>query len=196
MPTAPGFADITVGLRHAMMSRHAALTFGCQPSATDPIVVANKVGLAVLGATSLEGMMDNDVTITTIRASLGTDGSEDIVGEVALNQICDGVFAAPPANVAVLIHKRTTRGGRRGRGRMFIPWAMSEGDVDEVGNISTTRLTQLQTNANAFLASLATNEVPMVILHNPGKTSPGAPNAVTNLTVDRLIATQRRRLGR
>jgi hypothetical protein len=196
MPTAPGFADITVGLRHAMMSRHAAVTFGVQPSATDPITVCNNVASAVLGATGLEAMMDNDVTITTIRASLGTDGSEDIVGETSHNTICDGVFAAPPANVAVLLHKRSTRGGRRGRGRMFIPWAMSEGDVDEVGNIATARVTALQTLATSFLNALTTYGVPMVILHNAGKTVMGAPNTVTSLTVDRLIGTQRRRLGR
>jgi hypothetical protein len=196
MPTAPGYADITVGLRHALMSRHAALTFGVQPSATDPITVCNNVASAVLGATGLEAMMDNDVTITTIRASLGTDGSEDIVGETSHNTICDGVFAAPPPNVAVLLHKRSTRGGRRGRGRMFVPWAMSEGDVDEVGNVATARVTQLQNLANSFLAALTTYGVPMVILHNPGKTVQGAPNVVTSLTVDRLVATQRRRLGR
>jgi len=196
MPTAPGYGDVTVGLRHALMSRHAAITFGIQPSATDPIAVAGKVALAVTGATGVEAMLDNDVTITTIRVSLGTDGSEDIVGEIAMNSICDGVFAAPPPNVAVLVHKRSTRGGRRGRGRLFLPWAMSEGDVDEVGNLATARVTQLQNLCNSFLAGLQSQDVPMVILHNPGKTAMGAPNVVTSLTVDRLIATQRRRLGR
>ena len=58
------------------------------------------------------------------------------------------------------------------------------------------RAPQLQTLANSFLAALTSGGVPMVILHNPGKTVPGAPNTVTSLSVDRLIATQRRRLGR
>lgn len=196
MPTAPGYADITVHIRHAMLSRSCAVTFGAQPTATDPIAVANQVGLAVIGSTGLEAIMDNDVTLVGVRASLGTDGSEDNVGEITLNTLCDGVFAAPPANCAVLVHKRSARGGRRGRGRMFLPWALSEGDVDEVGKIATARVTAMQTICNNFLTALATNNVPMVILHNPGTTTPGAPNIVTNLIVDPLISTQRRRLGR
>jgi hypothetical protein len=196
MPTAPGYADITVRLRHAMLSRSCALTFGVQPSETDPMDVAASVLAAITGASSLEGLMDNDVTIVGVRASLGTDGSEDIVGEISTTLLCDGVFAAPPANCAVLIHKRSARGGRRGRGRLFVPWALSEGDVDEVGKITPARVTAMQTIANNLLSNLSTQLVPMVILHNAGITTPGAPNTVTSLVVDPLISTQRRRLGR
>ena len=196
MPTTPGYADITIKLRHNLLSRQCALTWGVQPTATDPIQVCNQVGLAVTGATTLEGVMDNDVTIVGIRASLGTDGAADNVGEINTTLQCDGVYAAPPANCAVLVHKRTARGGRRGRGRLFVPWAISEGDVDEVGKISTSTVGALQTKFNNLLTQLTTNNVPMVLLHSEGQTPAGAPNLVTSLVVDPLISTQRRRLGR
>jgi hypothetical protein len=36
----------------------------------------------------------------------------------------------------------------------------------------------------------------MQLLHSPGLSTPGVPNEVTGLTVQSLIGTQRRRLGR
>jgi hypothetical protein len=96
----------------------------------------------------------------------------------------------------MLVHKGTARGGRRGRGRLFIPWCLNNSDIGEDGLIGTTSMSSRQSAMNVFLAKLATESVPMVLLHDQGLTAPGSPDAVTYLNVDKLISTQRRRLGR
>lgn len=196
MPTPPGYADISVRLTHASNPRPAYITFGVNPVDTDPIIVANKVSLALMGAAAFTGKLDSNVSITGVRASLGTDGGEDLVGENT--GIGPGTMSivSLPGNCAVLIHKMTTRGGRRGRGRMFVPWCVDEGNVDEPGIISAGAVSGIQLAWDTVLASLVTQTVPMVLLHGPGNTTPGPPDPVTSLRVDPLISTQRRRLGR
>lgn len=197
MPTPAGYADISVELVQSGLARSAYITFGVDPTETDPALVAQSVHGALTTAGSLMSRMDSSVTLTSVRASLGTDGGEDLVG-VFPSTATGGLSGAAtlPPNCAVLCHKRSGRGGRRGRGRLFIPWWVAETDVDETGTIAATPAGQMQTAINTFRTTLVTNSVPMVILHGPGKTSIPAPDVVSSITVDRLIGTQRRRLGR
>lgn len=196
MATAPGYGDVSVEIRHSLLSRSAFITFGVDPVETNPSTVATKVGLAIAATDSLLVALDANTTIPTIRVSLGTDGSEDLVHVHSTVLAGSGSGETVPANCAVLVHKITTRGGRRGRGRLFLPWAIPETDVDEAGRLSGIRFTNLGVYMSTFLTKLADNAVPMVVLHGPGKTTMGAPNVVTSMYVDPLISTQRRRLGR
>lgn len=196
MPTAPGYADVSVGITLTGMTRVAYITFGVDPTATDPVTVNTSVMAAIQSAGSLVSMIDSGAIITRLRVSLGTDGAEDLVSDVGYSVSGGKSATSLPPNCALLVHKRTARGGRRGRGRLFIPWAVAETDVDEAGIITAPVVTTAQTASNAFLTALGVNNVPMAVLHSPGQTAEGAPNLVTGLTVDRLISTQRRRLGR
>jgi hypothetical protein len=196
MPTAPGYAAISVQLQHAGLSRAAYLTFGTNPTATDPFVVATEIATALGVSPGLKTTIDSNVTITNIRVSLGTDGTVDIVGAFGVSIACTLSGASLPPNNAVLVHKQTARGGRRGRGRLFLPWAIVNTATDEAGLIATGSVTTLQTAMTAFHSALGANNNPMVLLHDPGVTAAGAPDVVTNLVVDQLISTQRRRLGR
>lgn len=79
---------------------------------------------------------------------------------------------------------------------MYIPWCLALADAGEGGAITSARQTALN-NAMAVLKTrLETASTPMVLLHNPGHTSMGAPDLVTALRADNLIGTQRRRVGR
>lgn len=196
MPTAPGFANVAIQLTHSGMSRPAYLTFGVDPTSTDPQLIATSVSGACAAAGSLMSMLDNETTLTEVRTSLGTDGGEDLVGGISTSVSGGAALTSLPPNCAVLIHKRTSRGGRRGRGRFFLPWAIGEGNVDEAGLVASLQMTSIQTAMTTWLGALSTANVPMVLLHDPGRTSPGPPNLVTALTVDKMISTQRRRLGR
>lgn len=196
MPTPPGFADISLKFQLASFNRPAYVTFAVNPTATDP----DDVAAAVLGAYTATGSMnsrlDSSVTMTEVTARLGTDGSEDLIG-TATNAAPGGATGgAPPPNVAVLCHKRTARGGRRGRGRLFMPWYCSDNDTNEDGTLLTSAVTAIGLAMVTFMGALNTNNVPMYILHKPGNTLPGPPDLVTNITVSGLVATQRRRLGR
>jgi hypothetical protein len=101
-----------------------------------------------------------------------------------------------------LIHKRTSRGGRRGRGRMYIPWASPTSDIGETGVVTSTRVTAAQSAINAWRTAVIAAAGPIVLLHRPSTpgtthpSTPGPPDEVSSLVVDPLVATQRRRLGR
>ena len=196
MPTPPGVADVSVGYIQTGMSRAAFITFGVDPTDTNPAVINASVFNAVTAAGSLNSQMDATATLSRIRVSLGTDGQGDIVSDIAYTTAGGRTLTSSPPNVALLVHKRTAAGGRRGRGRLFIPFCLATADISESGIVQTSQVTTLQTAMNAFLTALTTQTVPMVLLHQTGLTPIGAPTAVTSLTVDKLVSTQRRRLGR
>lgn len=203
MATPPGFALCSYELKHSLMSRSAFLTFGVDPSGTDPNAVATQVRAAFTAPSSLASVIDANVTLQNTRVSLGTDGGEDIVGADQTTFACTKGQSSAPANCAVLVHKRTARGGRRGRGRMYLPWACSVTTLTEAGGIAAADISAIQAAVTVWLASMSSGVGPVVLLHRPSSpdiqgppTTPGSPNVVTSMTVDPLIATQRRRLGR
>lgn len=196
MATPPGFADVAVELTLASFNRSSYLTFGVDPVDTDPLLVATSISAAIQAAGSLKSVIDSDVTITSIHVALGTDGGEDLSADFATTIVGGAALTGPPPNCAVLVHKRSARGGRRGRGRLFLPWAIAEGNIDEKGALTAPSITAMNAAMAAFLTALQTNNVRMVLLHRPGKTTAGPPDNVTSLQTDPIIGTQRRRLGR
>lgn len=202
MPTPPGFADIAIQITHIGLSRPAYLTFGIDPTATDPQNIASSIAETLNEALSIKTLIDQECVFSEVRVSLGTDGTEDLVGGLTTNVACTLGGTALPPNCALLVHKRTARGGRRGRGRLFIPWGAGETAVDEAGIISASHMGIATSALEFWRTSLASAQCPMVLLHQPSApgtehpTAPGAPNVVTALTPDKLISTQRRRLGR
>lgn len=103
----------------------------------------------------------------------------------------------PPSNLAVLVRKVTALGGRRNRGRMFLPAGfIAEGNVDARGFLDPALVSALQGDVDAFLTALdpsTLGAVTPVILHSE---EPSAPTPVTALRVQSLAATQRRRMRR
>lgn len=196
MPTPPGYADIAIAFSQNTVIRPAYITFGADPTDTTVETVGANVINAINAAGSLKTVIDSSVTISEIVVSLGTDGTADITGSVPTAIIGGASGSYVPPNCAVLVRKNTARGGRRGRGRFFIPWAVTTINCGETGIIASAYVTTLQNAMNAFLTALTTFTVPMYLLHSPGQTAEGPPNLVTSLTVDPLVGTQRRRLGR
>lgn len=97
---------------------------------------------------------------------------------------------ATTPNVSFLFHKQTGSGGRAQRGRWYLP-GVSEQDVDAVGVVAGSKLTELAANLTNYLAALSSNSWAPFILHtNPAL----APSAITQFTVANLAATQRRRM--
>jgi hypothetical protein len=116
----------------------------------------------------------NIVTTSTGAAVTGTGGSPSVSPQVAY-----------------LIEKRTALGGRRNRGRMYLP-GPTEGTVDGRGNVTSARVNDLQVAIDGFLADLGAADMTMRILHADG----GTPTQVTAGVAKALVATQRRRLKR
>lgn len=192
----PGFADVSVKIVLSGMTRPAYITFGVDPTSADPDQVASSVASAFATTGGFMTRMSTLVGVGPVTVRLGQDGGESLIGFDEQTRLGARTFQAPPSNVAALIHKRSSRGGRRGRGKLFLPWAVDEGNVDSSGNISSVEYNPWNTALEVWRNDLSARAVPMVILHEPGITTPGAPNTVTSLQMDRLVATQRRRLGR
>lgn len=196
MPTPPGFADCSIELTHALSTRPAYITFGVDPSLTDPTLVAADVLNAARATGSLTKHLDSQVVLTAVRVSMGTDGGGDLVYVGQYTEACSGVASAAPLPTAILVHKVTARGGRRGRGRMYIPWFTNGSNISETGVVTGSEVTACNVVLETFRAALAAGGNPMVLLHGEGRTPLGAPDVVTKLVADSLVGTQRRRLGR
>lgn len=202
MGTPAGYGLCSYELRHASMSRSAFLTFGVNATETDPATVALAVRTAFTLAGSLYSCIDTSVNLIGVRVSLGTDGGEDLVAVNTTVSACNRTLASPPPNCATLVHKRTARGGRRGRGRMYIPWAITATSLSENGALPGGDVSTVQAAVDVWRGALNTGGNPLVLLHRPSlpgtehPTVPGAPDPVISCTVDPLVATQRRRLGR
>lgn len=147
---------------------------------------------------------DGDTMLTSytylgVRARANTSDGGELEIEDPESIAGNMVGAAPTQNVALLVQKRSTLGGRRNRGRMYTPPAfVSEGSINADGSIDGTQLALINTRLDGFRAAIAVSSVvdELVILHNDTPAPPPAPTAISTLTFDTRVATQRRRLRR
>lgn len=94
-------------------------------------------------------------------------------------------------NTAFLVSKHTGIGGRRGRGRWFLP-GVSAGDVNNAGEVNGAQITAMDADLVTFHAALISDGFIPVLLH----TGPMVPSAITSFETQAFVATQRRRLRR
>lgn len=196
----PGFAQVSAVLRNVGDPEAWYVTWAVDASGYGGDYEA--LGDLNIGAFSV-GFLNSMNAATTLEGVImrvGQDGGEPLSVYRAAGVTGSGSTAKLPQNCAMLVRKNTGRGGRTGKGRMYIPNVLSEGEVDNVGVIAPSFLSGLQTGANDFLEFLNEPEVvapaPMVLLHNEGVPGGTTPTAITSLQVDSVIATQRRRLRR
>lgn len=201
-----GFAQITHEFVGESLPHGAAVVYGVANALDQTAILV--AGDCHNRFTPIMAQLSAGVTLQLTRAKLGPDdtgpSAEVVDPEPGAVAVASGI--AP--NVAYLATKTTELGGRRGKGRMFIPGA-SETVVDGTGTITTAFQDTLQGLLNDFLAGLETDGVPMVLLHGPATewvlvdgqprrvpvagSVPG-PSGVTALTLSGTVATQRRRL--
>jgi hypothetical protein len=138
----------------------------------------------------LTGVMGNVYRFEGVVVTIGQSGADLILtSEDGAAQGTQGANLLPQ-NCSALFKKSTGVGGRKNRGRFYVP-GIAEALVGDTGVLSAGAITQFQGQADDFLGDLNTALLPMVVLH----TSPlDTPTTVTALTIDTRIATQRRRL--
>lgn len=194
----PGFADIAIEMRCVGDPDPWYVTFGVDSSSAAGD--GNQVGIAANEAWAhIMTVVSDDVTHTGCKVTVGQDGAEPIRYFISEGAGVEGTSAAAklPQNCAALVHKQTAVGGRRARGRFFLPGILDEGSVDNVGVIAGAHLLQLQNAADAMFAELVEEPLPypMFVLHNSVGVSPLIdPTEVSSLRVDNVVSTQRRRL--
>lgn len=189
----PGFGLAQLRFIAAGLTRESLTTFGYEVGDPSPAVNAQIIseaftqsGRPFIGTQIQEGWSFLGVRVTEMK-ELGPATGEfsDLIDGVA-------IAGAMPPNCAVLIRKTTTLGGRRNRGRMFVPPVFpGETQISPTGIIADPQLDQLQTWWSAALTALQVAGVPPVILHSE---PPFTPSPITAWVVQDRIATQRRRL--
>lgn len=178
-------------LQHSSVDRPCFITVGIgNPGAfPDPVDLAD--AFTGIFDSTFGAQIDDEVTIgpTTAYANYGTG----VVVGVGSDQMAGGSnFDVMPPNNALLITKNTGFGGRKGRGRTFMPYTLPDAAVAQNGLIDTTSLGVRQAAADSWLAALEADDIPMVLLHSDSTT----PYVVTSLSCQRLIAVQNKRIGR
>lgn len=136
------------------------------------------------------GFQSDQISLVRCLAKFGpNDTGPD--GEFIFSSVGGDAGDSGSPAVAFLVKKNTVVGGRRGRGRMFLPGA-AESRVEPDGAVSSAVVTGLTDGLAAFYDDFTEADLLPVVLHGEG--SPIGPSTITSFSVDPKVATQRRRL--
>jgi hypothetical protein len=193
-----GFGQVIHQLRLAGDPEPMAVTYGIAVTATgvsDPAGMANTLHDAFWDA--LGAQLNGAYTLFSTEVKWRDEPLADLSIVVNVEpKVGTATGAALPQNVAGLVQKRTQSSGRRNRGRFYLP-GLREGEVSDTGQISSGSLVGINGVLASWLAKFGatlTNVEDMVILHNLGVSPAAGPTIVTQLLLDPVVATQRRRL--
>lgn len=189
----PGYAECSIEFWLAGYLRPAVITqgFKINGSVGSSYNVADQFDLAFAG--TFAALYDTNVTMRNAKAVIGQDGADPIV-QVSTTQTTGTVSreSIAPA-LALMVTKNTNLGGRKHRGRNYLPWSLGDGDVAENGAIAQPRLNTWQTALDNYMAAILDPSTDLldepVLLH----TDPTLPTPVTSFTPNPAIRTQRRR---
>lgn len=157
---------------------------------TASTAVANTILQA--GAASLRSLISSATTWDDGYVIFGNDGGDIRVDGTSAAVAGTGGASPLPPNCALLVRKQTGLGGRRNRGRFFVPGIANTG-VSNAGVIAPATLTNYQNAALTWYTAvkgLAEVEE-LCVLHD---SAPFTPTTIVTLEAQGRLATQRRRL--
>lgn len=185
-----GFGQISVEHSGGGIVGSAFWTLGFDNNASDTAAdIADYINTTLIGGDYLD-CLSSSVFFVGVHVKLGPDATGPSAFEANGNNGTVGGNAAPP-NIAGLVHKNTSLGGRQGRGRLFVP-GLAEAFLAQDGLITSEYSGLLQTLFTGLGGSMILNSLPPMLLHADAL----SPTAIDTLTVDPMVATQRRRLRR
>jgi len=179
---------------------------------TDPMGTT----LGVFSAEGDKAAMAADISvafISTILAAGGNMGTDwtynglelttSDVGGPTVDQATASLAGTLPnptvvANTATLVRKNTALGGRKNRGRLFIPpYGLFESEVNSAGFLNAGTITAVTGMWNAFLAALAVQSITPYLYHqyDPDLAElPEVPTEIISFACQPQVATQRLRM--
>jgi hypothetical protein len=197
MPVPVGFYEATFLFSNDDSSRISTSALGFLFLGVTP-PTASEAANDLQGISSGSGMpfaggeMIDDWSFEGVSVAQGTSEG-DLVGQELVTVPGTVTDSTVPMNCSLIVQKNTALGGRRNRGRMFIPpIILNDGAVDVAGNIAPGPLATIQGNFNDWYAALVAADWEPALFHQ-GAGAP-VPTAITSFTVQSLIGTQRRRM--
>lgn len=141
-----------------------------------------------------KAMVANDYTVGPGHCVWGNIGGDTRIDGSMAGEVGTNGTEPLPQNSAILIRKSTGQGGRRAQGRLYVP-GLDNTDVAANGSLTAAAQAALQTQADGLLTDLNALAVVdnVVLLHN---SAPFDPSPILSLTVQKFLATQRRRMRR
>lgn len=191
----PGFAQVLHHLSLTGDPDPMLVTYGISISAPGSLAMAQALDTE-FNQHIMQSYMSNKYTFFQTTLRVGQDAADPIIYEyVGTPSVGVSSSAVLPSNCAVLVRKVTAVGGRRNRGRFFLPGWLPETSADENGVINSTDLANRQTYATSWFNEINTvsGVTDVVVLHSA---APATPTVVTSFSVQNKIATQRRRMRR
>lgn len=192
MPFIPaGYCNVQFVMLDSTNNHEYLTAIGAQLEAADGDEVVEDFSNAFW--TRFGPYIPNECSELLTRLTLGTSvPSAPLIFEFSGEHVGSSSGASLPPNTCYLIQKRTASGGRKNRGRMFLP-KPSAAAIGENGAISSSQLLALAGAAGNFLTDCEaiTGVTNCYVLHS---SSVDTPTQITSLVPDANIATQRRRL--
>lgn len=188
IPTGYAQANLKFGSFGLPHGAEVVLGYKLDSFAGDPTACATQLSNDFVAEMSA-GLMANGIALNSILVKYGPNDTGP-AAEVATPWIASG-GAGGGAAVAILMHKNTGLGGRKGRGRSFWP-GPPEAQIDTGGFLGSGVAAAWASDLAGFFAKNTAAGLDLVVLHNDATT----PTLVTSTTVDAVVATQRRRQRR
>lgn len=189
----PGFANTRFRFRVAGLTDTIGFSIAVNPdgfqTASD---IAASMNIAILSADLVTGPgSSTEWTYLGTSATLMTD-TGPVIGEFNTAVQGTGDFPTVPSNCAVLVRKLTNSGGRKNRGRFYLPPTMiAEAAISGAGFITLDELGATQDQITALFEKLVVDGTPPYLLH----TDPAdAPTQIQAFVLQAQIATQRLRM--
>ena len=157
----------------------------------DPVAIANRFNTAWDNA-QIDSAADMLVGYSKLTKLVTTRlASGPVTVEVGAVVTGTQVGNPLPNNCSFLVRKISALGGRRNRGRLFVPpFRFGEDTVAGNGTITAAQVSAMQGEWTAFLTQMNLVDLTPVIWHSDG--SPGPE--ITSMLVQPRIATQRTRM--
>lgn len=127
----------------------------------------------------------------------GTSVTWTIAGEPVIGESFQPLTGTAPeqtvtVNCALLVRKLTSSGGRKNRGRMYVPpFNIVEDDVSNAGVLFSGFVSGQTDGWNQYRDKLVTDDIFPAVLHSDPA---DAPTNIDSFQAQGLLATQRRRM--
>lgn len=190
-----GTADIrfiysTNGTNHISVTGHGV-------GKPDPIVNAADIAEEVADAWTAMGALGdpnylcNGWKLERVDATVMLEDGP-AVGSHNVNAAGLYIIDAVTINTCALVRKVTGGGGKRNRGRMYVPGGvyLPESEINIVGEISGPQQSFYTTRLNNYMNELSSRDITPLLFHSDG----GLATVITDFVLEAKVATQRRRL--